>query len=239
MNDIKGIIFDFGGTLDTHGVHWFHIFRQEYSKRVPHITEEQLREAYVYTERYLAMHRVIEPTDNFLDMLRKKIAIQLSQLAFSSEEIELHTELLATSCNDVVLSKMEQTRRILERLSAHYPMVLVSNFYGNISSVLQTYELSNYFRQIIESAIVGIRKPNPEIFALGINALGLTPNEVLVVGDSYSKDIQPAHTLGCRTAWLKGQGWNNNDEPSDSSCADFIISELSEIADILNTVPSR
>ena len=61
MKHINGVIFDYGGTLDTNGMHWFHIFRQAYALYLPQITEERLREAYVYTERYLATHRVIEP----------------------------------------------------------------------------------------------------------------------------------------------------------------------------------
>ena len=31
MKRIKGVIFDYGGTLDTNGVHWFQIFRRAYA----------------------------------------------------------------------------------------------------------------------------------------------------------------------------------------------------------------
>ena len=93
-------------------------------------------------------------------------------------------------------------------------MVLVSNFYGNIESVLRAYNLLHYFPTIIESAVVGVRKPDPAIFALGVEALGLKPEEVLVVGDSLSKDIAPATSLGCATAWIEGRGWFH-EEPSD------------------------
>ncbi|MGN1252333.1 MAG: HAD family hydrolase, partial [Muribaculaceae bacterium] len=65
-----------------------------------------------------------------------------------------------------------------------------------------------YFKGVIESAVVGVRKPDPAIFMLGVVALGLKPEEVLVVGDSLRKDILPARSIGCHTAWIKGRGWD-------------------------------
>lgn len=230
MNNIKGVIFDYGGTLDTNGVHWFHIFRQVYAAHLPQIAEEQLREAYVYGERYLATHRVVVPEDDFLAMLRKKIAIQASQLGVDDEAL---INQLAVDCDALVRTNMEATRRVLDVLSERYPMVLVSNFYGNIHSVLNSYGLDGYFKEIVESAVVGVRKPDPQIFALGVEALGMQPEEVVVVGDSYSKDMTPAHSLGCHTIWIKGKGWNAADEPTDSSSASHIITALTQVLEII------
>ena len=230
MDKIKGIIFDYGGTLDTDGVHWFHIFRKVYAEHLPHITEERLREAYVYGERYLATHRVIEPEDDFLAMLKKKVAIQLSQL---QEESEVLAGKIAEDCDAVVRENMGCTCDILASLLRKFPIALVSNFYGNIHAVLRSYGLEGCFKEVVESAVVGVRKPDPQIFALGVEALGLKPEEVVVVGDSYGKDIKPANSLGCRTIWLKGLGWSDKDEPADCSCADHIIATLSQVLEVI------
>lgn len=232
MKHINGVIFDYGGTLDTNGMHWFHIFCQAYALYLPQITEERLREAYVYTERYLATHRVIEPEDDFLAMLRKKVKIQLSELKTGDGELNGK---IASYCDALVRRNMDETRKVLDALSAHYPLVLVSNFYGNIHAVLHGYGIDGYFKEVIESAVVGIRKPDPQIFALGVEALGLHSEEILVVGDSYGKDIVPAHTLGCHTVWLKGRGWSDTDEPSDCSCADKVIENLQELLSLTET----
>ena len=228
FHSIKGIIFDYGGTLDTQGVHWFHIFREAYAQYLPEVAEAQLREAYVYGERYLATHRVIEPADDFLAMLEKKVAIQLSALGIENAEINAD---IATYCDGLVRRNMEQTREVLEHLSGHYPLALVSNFYGNIRAVLHSYGIEHYFGAVIESAVVGIRKPDARIFGLGVEALGFSPEEVLVVGDSYDKDIVPAHSLGCRTVWLKGQGWSTAEEDAQECCADVVIAWLDELAE--------
>ena len=65
--------------------------------------------------------------------------------------------------------------------------------------MLGEFGFDGLFQTVIESAVVGIRKPDPRIFLLGVEALGLKAEEVSVVGDSLEKDIIPAHKAGCRT----------------------------------------
>jgi putative hydrolase of the HAD superfamily len=116
---------------------------------------------------------------------------------------------------------------VLLQLKQQYPMVLVSNFYGNIATVLKEFKLDGIFDTIIESAVVGVRKPDPQIFTLGVEALGMRPDEVVVVGDSMDKDIIPASKAGCHTVWFKGEGWTN--DPVDESAAEKVITDLTQI----------
>ena len=108
--------------------------------------------------------------------------------------------------------------------------MLVSNFYGNVESVLADFGLRHLFAAVIESAVAGVRKPDPQIFRLGVEALGLQPEEVLVVGDSLRKDILPAESIGCRTAWLKGKGWTDEEDRATHP------SQISALADILTII---
>ena len=106
-------------------------------------------------------------------------------------------------------------------------MALVSNFYGNIGVVLDEFGLGGLFDHVVESAVVGIRKPDPRIFTLGVEALGLEPDDVVVVGDSYGNDIVPAKRSGCHAVWLKGEGWT--DEMHDETLPDAVITDLSQL----------
>ena len=115
-------------------------------------------------------------------------------------------------------------------MTARVPAVLVSNFYGNIGAVLADFGLDHLFRAVIESAVVGVRKPDPRIFMLGVDALGLQPREVLVVGDSLKKDILPAESIGCPTAWLKGKGWTPEEDRATHP------SQIGRLADILRLI---
>ena len=126
-----------------------------------------------------------------------------------------------------VKEETARSRKVLERLKRDFPLVLVSNFYGNIHTVLEEFGLAGMFSDVIESAVVGVRKPDPRIFILGVTALGVEPDEVVVVGDSFTKDIVPAKKAGCHAVWLKGEGWT--DEPQDESLPDAVITELSQL----------
>ena len=222
MSSIKGIIFDYGGTIDTNGIHWGELIWKEYCNAGISIEKETYRDAYVYGERSLAKSPIIEPTDTFRTLLSKKMALQFGYLREIMPGVELSKEkeeIVAQRCYDRVLATLEHTRAVVEQLAQHYPMVLVTNFYGNMPVVLEEFALDGIFKQIVESSVVGLRKPDPELFALGINALGLPAEEIVVIGDSYRKDIYPSTTLGCRTIWIKKVCWseepvNNGHEPS-------------------------
>lgn len=221
-SDIQGIIFDYGGTLDTRGDHWSHIIRQAYTEAELFPLEANFRDAYVYAERELARVRHIYPKHTFRDLMRIKIGIEFDYLVrrgkLDRTIANASINEVADYCYNYARKCVTEAKPTLERLAARYPMVLVSNFYGNIETVLTDFGLRELFGTIIESAVVGVRKPDPRIFALGVEALGMSADRVLVVGDSIRKDILPAMSLGCRTAWVKGRGWEDGEETAPGGC---------------------
>lgn len=219
---IKGYIFDYGGTLDTHGCHWGKVIWHAYEQCGVPVTEAAFREAYVHAERTLGRNPIIQPDFTFRQTLEEKICIQLSVLGCDE-----YRPCIVDALYRQTLSETACSRHVLLQLKAYYPMVLVSNFYGNIATVLKEFQLDGIFQSVIESAVVGVRKPDPRIFTLGVEALGLHPEEVMVVGDSIDKDIIPARKAGCQTIWFKGEGWT--DDPVDESIPDRIITSLDEI----------
>jgi putative hydrolase of the HAD superfamily len=230
--EIKGIIFDYGGTLDSRGVHWSEVLWNGYQQAGVPIDKEIFRNAYVEGERALARERIILPQDNFLTLLRKKVELEIS---FLPEQPDNPTRLswidsIATYCDNAAQSCINEAKPVLEKLHERYPMMLVSNFYGNIDEVLRDYGIRHLFKGIIESAVVGVRKPNPTLFRLGVDALELRPDEVLVVGDSLNKDIQPSEALGCHVLWLKGKGWT---EKEDLLTHPNTITRISQVLDYI------
>ena len=274
--DIKGIIFDYGGMLDTRGDHWSEVLWQGYEhfgigvaadeevEPGVSIHKQAFRDAYVYGERALAVNPIVTHDFHFEDILREKLILELNFLAgkelletgkddaekqaklgndsdasseslllsLSDSEIHQIAVDMAHYINAKTLDLLHENKQVLEHLKqAGYPMVLVSNFYGNINQVLKDAEIDGYFKEVIESAVVCVRKPNPAIFALGVCALDLPASQVLVVGDTYGKDIIPAHKLGCHTLWIKGLQWE--EKQVDESIPDGIIRKLSEMEEFL------
>ena len=198
---IKGILIDFGGTIDSDGIHWFDAFSEAYAL-VADIPEPLLREAYVHTERTLGTNPIIAPDYSFCKTLQTKIALQTEYMQSKGLVFTKQDTVLDYCYNKVVKHISTVSKPVLEKLSRKYPMVLVTNFYGNMHTVLDEFGLNHLFKDVIESAVVGIRKPDPEIFRLGVRALGLEPQETIMIGDSLEKDILPAQSIGCQTFQL-------------------------------------
>ena len=202
---IKGILIDFGGTIDSDGIHWFNTFQEAYGL-VAVVPEELLREAYVHTERTLGRNSIITPETTFYQTLRIKLFLQAEYLLTKgiiiSDQVQ---DAILEYCYDKVKHHIETvSKSALENLSARFPIVLVTNFYGNMHTVLEEFGINHLFKEVIESAVVGVRKPDPEIFRLGVKALGLEPQETVMIGDSMEKDILPAQSIGCQTMLLSG-----------------------------------
>ena len=130
-----------------------------------------------------------------------------------------------------VKANLTVSRSVLTELRKEYRIGLVTNFYGNISVVLDEFGLASLFDTVTESAVVGVRKPDPQIFRLAVKALNVKAENVVVIGDSYSKDILPGHEIGCYTIWLKGEGWVT--EELTTCEADYIIKDLYEVEPVL------
>lgn len=231
---IKGIIFDYGGTLDTGGDHWSRVIKEGWEKAGIAFDDALFREAYVYGEQELERTLLILPHHNFSDLLEIKIQIELQYLSqnghFPPAMVEEKAKEVAAYCYSVAKNGTEKSKEVLAELSKKYPLVLVSNFYGNLDSVLKDFGLDVYFKKVIESAKVGARKPDTAILKMGIKALDLKPEEVLVVGDSLKNDIEPAQKLGCQTLLMEGSSWEGSEKIDGKGAR---IEKLDEIFNFL------
>lgn len=234
INDIKGIIFDYGGTIDSRAEHWSEVIWRGYQHCGVVIPKEEFRTSYVYAERELARVRHILPEHNFYDLLLIKMQIEFGNLVergiLPVGAVAKYAQPVAQFCYDATKDCIAEARPVLDALYAKYPMVLVSNFYGNVESVLADFGLLKYFKTIVESAVVGVRKPDPKIFSLGVEALGMEAKDVVVIGDSYTKDIVPAESIGCQVLWLKGKGWTDAEDATEHP---NIIKKLKDILEII------
>lgn len=236
FENIKAIIFDYGGTLDTGARHWANVLWEGFCQASVPVSETQFREAYVFAERALAKAPIICPEDKFHTLLLKKTNIETEELVRQKYWSPSETERLAAVktisdyCYNYAVKTLDTSRKVLEQLKKQYKLVLVSNFYGNIETILKDFNLE-YFEDVIESAVVGVRKPDPEIYRMGVRATGFPAEEVAVVGDSYGKDIVPAKLVGCKAIWMKGESWAP--ENTDETLPDAIVENITQVADLL------
>lgn len=232
------LLFDYGGTLDTCGMHWAKVLYQAWLTVVPTLAHADFYEAYVYAERQLSKEHAVDERATFLQVLHQKLNLQSTYLrerqsmsfnhALSSELIDT----LAHSLDRQVRATMTQAQTLLRDLQPRYQLGLVSNFYGNLSAVLQTYAVQDFFDVVIESAKVGVRKPDARLWQIALEHFHAQPDTTLVIGDSLKNDILPAHSLGCATLWLT-QPDSLNTPPVEADKADYIAHTFEDVRQLL------
>ncbi|MDE2237671.1 MAG: HAD family hydrolase, partial [Elusimicrobia bacterium] len=136
---------------------------------------------------------------SFKQTLELQVGCMLERIAPS--RLALKTVISQRFLDDCRKS-FERNRPLLARLKSRYRLGIVSNFYGNLQSVLASEDLAGYFDAVADSGVVGRVKPDREIFLHAARALGLTPADCLMVGDSVPRDMKGAEGLGMRHALL-------------------------------------
>lgn len=94
---------------------------------------------------------------------------------------------------------------VLDHLRAKgLPMGVVSNsaFSGNtLSWELRRHGLDVSFKFLMSSADYGVRKPHPMIFLAAAARLGLEPEDIWFIGDTFEADVVGAAGAGMRAIW--------------------------------------
>ena len=94
-------------------------------------------------------------------------------------------------------------RPCLESIKAGYRLGLVTN--GPCDLQYQKIEragLKDYFAAIVVSREAGVKKPDPRIFTLALDQLGVAARDSVFVGDTLKTDISGAHAAGMKAVWL-------------------------------------
>lgn len=77
-----------------------------------------------------------------------------------------------------------------------YRLAVISNWNGTLERVFAELGIAHYFDLLVDSHVVGVRKPRPEIFQYALGKLRLEPNEAIHIGDSYYADVLGAKKAG-------------------------------------------
>jgi len=89
---------------------------------------------------------------------------------------------------------------------------VISNSNGSVQRALEIAGLATHLQFVIDSSVVGITKPDPRIFELGVRAAGTAPEETVYVGDSYFGDVVGAQQAGLGAVLFDpGRVWGERD----------------------------
>ena len=81
-------------------------------------------------------------------------------------------------------------------------IAVVSNSDGSVEGSLQEAGLGGLFEAVVDSHLVGVKKPDPAIFRLALERLEVDAGATWYVGDSVFHDLGGAAAAGLGGAWL-------------------------------------
>jgi putative hydrolase of the HAD superfamily len=97
---------------------------------------------------------------------------------------------------DEVPEGVGEALRALRR--AGVPVSVVSNSNGTVRRLMERLGFLELFDVVIDSAVVGVEKPDPGIFRLALERTGARAEEAIYAGDIYSIDVVGARGAGIR-----------------------------------------
>jgi HAD superfamily hydrolase (TIGR01509 family) len=99
------------------------------------------------------------------------------------------------------------TAEALDRLrGAGLRLAVVSNSDGRVEEALTAAGIRDRFELVLDSALIGVEKPDPAIFRAALSALKVAPEEALYVGDLYEVDVVGARAAGMEAILLVPAG---------------------------------
>lgn len=108
-----------------------------------------------------------------------------------------------------------------------YMLGVVSNSDGRLKAVLDHCGLTSRFTCIVDSAIVGVEKPDPGIFRLAVDAVETEPGKCIYIGDIFAVDIEGARRAGITGVLLDPMGLHE----------EFNCVRIAKVPDLLDMLP--
>ena len=243
---IKAVLFDMGGTLHVSDsppgrAEWFarRLLDRlaDYGIEIDTPPEDFARQLHANAEAYKHWGEA-----NLRELPQEQVWSQwyLREYGLSAQRLEPFAEELSF-LHDYERTRTMRRPHLRETMDALRAMGLRLGVISNVMSAtvmphyLAEYGLDTYMDCVLLSCTAGARKPDPKIFRMAEQALGLAPEEFAYVGDTLSRDVRGVRNAGWRLAiQIKNPSVAHRDAGLEGLYSpDFLIEDLAEIPGII------
>lgn len=188
MSSVQAVIWDFGGVISSSPFEAFARFEQ--ARGLP--------------KDFLRTVNATNPHDNAWARLeRSDFGLDDFDVAFAQESRALGhavrgSEVLPLLSGQIRPEMVEALRRISARMKTG---CITNNFTAMSASPMGSLykgEIMALFHHVIESAKAGLRKPDPRIYRMMTDALGVDPAHCVYL-DDLGINLKPARDMGMHT----------------------------------------
>lgn len=146
-----------------------------------------------------------------------------------AELVRLHEDMELSVCPDLAPNVADA----LSSLQGKYKIGVISDAIFSpgraLRQLLEDYDILKYFSSFVFSDEIGCAKPNPAVFQASAKDIGVTPGEIVHIGDRELKDIEGPQAVGARAVLCTVI----KDRCSEKTKADAVCSNFSDLPVIL------
>ena len=145
--------------------------------------------------------------------------------AAKTDDVVSHATRLLFGEGSEVFQLYDDVLPCLDRLrEAGMRMAVISNWDGSLHRTVAMFGLTDYFELVVASLEEGVEKPDPRLFQITLERLGVEASVALHVGDNPIDDWQGAKSAGMRGIII------DRDNPITS---DARISSLTQLPEVI------
>ncbi len=193
MQNIKAIIFDFGGV----------ILDIDFNKTCIAFSK-------IGIDNFDEMYSLKSADPFFEDLEKGKFNEQQFFTEFKKRHISLSDDQIRDALNALLLRYRKEALQTLKKIRHKYQLFLLSNTnIIHLQAFTKIYKeqigkgsLEDYFDKMYFSHEIGYRKPAKEAYEIVLKENDLSPSGTLFIDDSL-KNIEGAQALGLQTIYLK------------------------------------
>lgn len=182
--DVRAVLFDFGGVILSSPFDAFARYEAEHD----------------LPAGFLRSVNATDPDANAWARLeRSELDVDGFAAAFEAESVALgHRvpgwDVLGLLAGEVRPEMVEAVRRCGERLGT----ALLTNNVSGMEATGEVADIVALFDVVVESSVVGVRKPDPAFYELACERLAIEPAEAVFL-DDLGINLKPARTMGMAT----------------------------------------
>ena len=123
-------------------------------------------------------------------------------------------------------SLLPDAEQVVKYLATKYPLTIISNGFKEVQYYKFEHSgLAPCFTHTLISEEVGINKPQPGIFEIALQRNGISADEALMIGDSYTSDIAGSKAAGIDQIWIH--------EGETAETATYIVPKITDVMTII------
>jgi putative hydrolase of the HAD superfamily len=157
--------------------------------------------------------------DHYVAWQRERLVAMLHEADVHPGEHEQILADLAAGRAIRVLEAYDEVPSVLAAVrESGVDLVVCSNWDWDLEAAIEEAGLAGQFDALVSSAWAGARKPHPRIYRYLLEQTGLTPADVLFVGDTWGPDVEGPRAAGMTPVYLERVGhWSDATKPAEGA----------------------